>query len=177
MSAILHNHRTYKITKTLSPPTPWETKFLTMVFDHGLRPWFEPQGFLLLPDRDSASRSVWSEIKGSPNTNAQQTDSPTSSRPGLRLLCQNAASNGWSIQHIDFKTAFLQGETFAPDRDVVCQLPPEAGKPWYLAARLKKPAYGMNDAPRKWWHRLDAAIQSHGTVSSKSRQMHLRVLL
>ena len=60
---------------------------------------------------------------------AQQTDSPTSTRPGLRLLCQNAAA-----------------------RDVVCQLPPEAGKPWYLAARLKKPAYGMNDAPRKWWN-------------------------
>ena len=86
---------------------------------------------------------------------AQQTDSPTSTRPGLRLLCQNAASNGWSIRHIDLKTAFLQGESYAPDRDVVCQLPPEAGKPWYLAARLKKPAYGMNDAPRKWWNRLD----------------------
>ena len=81
---------------------------------------------------------------------AQQTDSPTSTRPGLRLLCQNAASNGWSIRHIDLKTAFLQGESYTPDRDVVCQLPPEAGKPWYLAARLKKPAYGMNDAPRKW---------------------------
>ena len=76
---------------------------------------------------------------------AQQTDSPTSTRPGLRLLCQNAASNGWSIRHIDLKTAFLQGESCARDRDVVCQLPPEAGKPWYLAARLKKPAYGVND--------------------------------
>ena len=49
---------------------------------------------------------------------AQQTDSPTSTRvtrPGLRLLCQNAASDGWSIQHIDLKTPFLQGETYAPD--------------------------------------------------------------
>ena len=67
--------------------------------------------------------------------------------------CQTSASNGWSIQHIDLKTAFLQGETYAPDRDVVCQLPPKAGKLWYLAARLKKPACGMNDAPRinKFW--------------------------
>ena len=40
---------------------------------------------------------------------AQQTDSPTSTRPGLRLLCQNVASNGWSIRHIDLQTAFLQG--------------------------------------------------------------------
>ena len=47
---------------------------------------------------------------------------------GLRLLCQNAASNDWSIRHIDLKTVFLQGESYASDRDVVCQLPPEAGK-------------------------------------------------
>ena len=99
---------------------------------------------------------------------AQQTDSPTSTRPGLRLLCQNAASNGWSIRHIDLKTAFLQGESYAPDRDVVCQLPPEAGKPWYLAARLKKPAYGMNDAPRKWWNRLDAAVKTMGLLPARA---------
>ena len=99
---------------------------------------------------------------------AQQTDSPTSTRPGLRLLCQNAASNGWSIRHIDLKTAFLQGESYAPDGDVVCQLPPEAGKPWYLAARLKKPAYGMNDAPRKWWNRLDAAVKAMGLLPARA---------
>ena len=99
---------------------------------------------------------------------AQQTDSPTSTRPGLRLLCQDAASNGWSIRHIDLKTAFLQGESYAPDRDVVCQLPPEAGKPLYLAARLKKPAYGMNDAPRKWWNRLDAAVKTMGLLPARA---------
>ena len=92
------------------------------------------------------------------------TDSPTSTRPGLRLLCQNAASNGWSIRHIDLKPAFLQGETYTPDRNVVCQLPPETGKPCHLAARLKKPAYGVSDAPRKWWNRLDAAVKTMGLL-------------
>ena len=29
-----------------------------------------------------------------------------------------------------------------------------------MAARLKKPAYGMNEAPRKWWNRLDAAVKT-----------------
>ena len=106
---------------------------------------------------------------------AQPTDSPTSTRPGLRLLCRNAASNGWSFRHIDLKTAFLQGESYAPDRDVVCQLPPEAGTPWYLATQLKKPAYGMN-APRKWWNRLDAAVKAIGLLPCESRPMHLRFL-
>ena len=32
------------------------------------------------------------------------------------------------------------------NRDVVCQLPPEAGHPPCIAARLKKPASGISDA-------------------------------
>ena len=32
------------------------------------------------------------------------------------------------------------------NRDVVGQLPLEAGHPPYIVSRLKKPAYGMNDA-------------------------------
>ena len=40
------------------------------------------------------------------------------------------------------------------------QSPPEAGHPLYIAARAKKPAYGMNDAPQRWWHILDKALCS-----------------
>ena len=46
----------------------------------------------------------------------------------------------------------------------MCQLPPEAGHPPKIAARLKKPAYGMNDAPRRWWSILDKAVCSCGMV-------------
>jgi len=57
---------------------------------------------------------------------------------------------------------FLQGEEYDLHRDVVFQLPPEAGyKPW-IAARLKKPAYGMNDAPRRWWNKIDTALRNYG---------------
>ena len=80
-----------------------------------------------------------------------QTDSPTSTRPGFRLQCQIAANNDWDLTHIDLKTAFLQGEAYDETRDVICQLPKEAGHPPWIAARLKKPAYGLNDAPRRWW--------------------------
>ena len=57
-----------------------------------------------------------------------------------------AASQGWNLLHVDLKTAFLQRQSGDVNRDVVCQLPPEAGHPPYIAARLKKPAYGMNGA-------------------------------
>ena len=77
-----------------------------------------------------------------------QTDSPASTRPGFRMSCQMAASQGCNLFHIDLKTTFRQGQSYDVNRDVVCQLPPERGHPPYIAAILKKPAYGMNDAPQ-----------------------------
>jgi len=97
-----------------------------------------------------------------------QTDSPTSTRPGFRLQCQAAASNQWDLLHIDLKTAFLQGDTFSGQREVVCQLPPEAGLPPYMAARLKRAAYGLNDAPRLWWNKLDAKLRNYGFVPTRA---------
>lgn len=93
-----------------------------------------------------------------------QTDSPKSTRPGFRLQCQAAANADWDITHIDLKTAFLQGDYFQGRRDIVCQLPPEAGYPAYMGARLKRAAYGLNDAPRLWWNRLDQALRGYGLV-------------
>ena len=98
----------------------------------------------------------------------QQTDSPTGTRPGFRLVCQLAASESWHVGHIDLKTAFLQGEDYDVSRDVVCQLPPEAGLPHYMAARLKKAAYGMNDAPRRWWNRLVKSLRQYGLVPTRA---------
>ena len=60
---------------------------------------------------------------------------------------QMAASKGWDLLHIDLKTAFLRGHSYDVNRDVVCQLLPEAGHPPYIASGLKKPAKSMNDAP------------------------------
>ena len=62
------------------------------------------------------------------------------------MSCQMATSKSWNIFYIDLLTAFLQGHSNNVNRDVVCQLPPEAGHPPYIVARLKEPAYGMNDA-------------------------------
>ena len=98
----------------------------------------------------------------------QQTDSPTATRPGFRLACQLAATNQWDVGHIDLKTAFLQGEEYDAARDVICQLPPEAGLPSYIGARLKKPAYGMNDAPRRWWNRIDGSLINDGMAPTRA---------
>ena len=50
----------------------------------------------------------------------QETDSPASTRTGFRMSCQTAASKSWNIFDIDLKTAFLQGQSYCVNRDVVC---------------------------------------------------------
>ena len=75
-----------------------------------------------------------------------------------------AASKSWDLFHIHLKTPFLRGQSYDVNRDVVCQLPPEAGHPPHTTARLKKPANGMNDAPRRWWNILDKALRNYGMV-------------
>merc|ERR1711953_211796 len=100
--------------------------------------------------------------------NTIQTDSPTATRPGFRLTCQVAANNYWDLCHIDLKTAFLQGDKFDASRDVVCQMPPEAGyKPWF-GGRLVRSAYGLKDAPRLWWNRLDKTFRTLGMTPTRA---------
>ena len=91
------------------------------------------------------------------------TDSPASTRPGFRTSCQIAANKGWDLFHLDLKTVFLQRQSYDVNRDVVCQLPPEAGHPPKIAARLKK-----LDAPRRWWNILDKALRSYGMLPTRA---------
>ena len=98
----------------------------------------------------------------------QQTDSPAASRPGFRLAASAAANNRWDLFHMDLKTAFLQGESYDDSRKVICELPKEAGHPWYMVAVMKKPAYGLNDAPRRWWNIIDEALRSYGCVPTRA---------
>ena len=36
----------------------------------------------------------------------------------------------------------------------------------HIGARVKKPAYGLNDAPRAWWNILGSAPRSYGLAAS-----------
>ena len=72
---------------------------------------------------------------------------------------QVEAGKGWDPFHIDLKTGLFRGQSYDVNRGFVCQLPPPAAShPPYVAARLKILAYGMNDAPRRWWNILDKAL-------------------
>ena len=42
------------------------------------------------------------------------------------------------------------------------------GYPPQIGARMKKPAYGLNDAPRRWWNILDSALRSYRLVPTRA---------
>ena len=93
----------------------------------------------------------------------QQTDSPTATGYGFRLVAQCAANNFWDLFHLDLKTAFLQGEHYdLESRSVVIQLPHDIGLPPWMVGVCLRPFYGLNDAARRWWNRLDKFLRSIG---------------
>ena len=51
---------------------------------------------------------------------------------------------------------------------MLCQVPPEAGHPPHTAVRLKEPAYGINDAPGRWWNVLDKALCTCGMIPTRT---------
>lgn len=93
-----------------------------------------------------------------------KTDNPTTTRPSFRVMCQQE----WRCTHIELNMACLQTEPGVADCDVVCKRPAEAGTPSCMCARLNNPAYGLNDAPRKWWDRVDTSLRSCGVIQSPS---------
>ena len=84
------------------------------------------------------------------------------------MTCQLAANQQCEIVHVELETTCLQGESYDIYRNVICQLPPEAGYPAHTGARLKRPAYGLNDAPRRWWNRLDTSWRSYGIIPTRA---------
>ena len=98
-----------------------------------------------------------------------QTDSPTATRYGFRVASRHAASMYWDLLHLDLKTAFLQGETCDLDRRVIhVQLPTDIGLPPYLVGLCIRSVYGLADALRRWWNRLDKFLISLGIQPTRA---------
>lgn len=82
---------------------------------------------------------------------------PVAQLESVRLLSALAASEGWTVHHMDVKSAFLNGvlkeEVYVaqPQGFVVSG---EEGK----VLRLVKALYGLRQAPRAWYAKLDASL-------------------
>jgi hypothetical protein len=85
----------------------------------------------------------------------------------IRLLLALAANQNWEVHHMDVKSAFLNGDL---TEEVYVTQPPGfvAAGSENKVLRLKKALYGLHQAPRAWYQKLDESLTSVGFLSYPS---------
>lgn len=90
---------------------------------------------------------------------------PVARIESVRLLIALAAQEGWSVHHMDVKSAFLNGEL---KKEVYVRQPlsfvVEGQEEKVL--RLSKALYGLRQAPRAWNAKLDQTLRALGFDNS-----------
>ena len=103
--------------------------------------------------------------------NNLRTDSPTISRQALRVVLLAVVTNKWVLQSLDVLAAFLQSNEI--ERNVYIK-PPKEMCPDQLLWKLKRPLYGLKDAPREWYKRLTQEIKRlGGKLSAYDKALYL----
>jgi len=90
--------------------------------------------------------------------------SPTVGRATLRVVFALMTDHGWVPRSVDVRTAFLQGLPLDRVKPVYVRPPPQAHVPDGLLWELRKCAYGLTDAPRRWYEAVVALLLSLGYV-------------
>ena len=90
------------------------------------------------------------------------SDSPTVLRESNKLFTAVAANESFEIASIDIRAAFLQSKELK--RDVYLVPPKDIAKPGILW-KLKKPLYGLNDASRRFWLRVQDVFRNENLKS------------
>ena len=100
-------------------------------------------------------------------------DSPIASKINQRLFLAKAVEKGWKAFSLDVSAAFLQGDRI--DRRVYVIPPkefvstrPKRQEP--ILWKLIRPLYGLTDASRKWYCRMDKELTKLGCRRSKYDQ-------
>ncbi|CAI7921217.1 unnamed protein product [Closterium sp. NIES-53] len=93
------------------------------------------------------------------------TFSPTPKMTTLRVLLHVAAQRDYELHSLDFSTAFLQGSLH---EEIWLRRPPgftgsfPAGTQW----SLRRPVYGLRQAPREWHYTLKTTLAALGFAPS-----------
>ncbi|CAI7817195.1 unnamed protein product [Closterium sp. NIES-54] len=102
-----------------------------------------------------------------------QTFSPTPKMITLRVLLHVAAQRDYELHSLDFSTAFLQGSLH---EEIWLRRPPgftgsfPAGTQW----SLRRPVYGLRQAPREWHDTLRTTIAALGFTPTADPSLFLR---
>lgn len=77
----------------------------------------------------------------------------------VKILLALAAKSSWEVHHLDVKTAFLNGDI---KEDVYVSQPEgfEVAGQEQMVYKLLKALYGLGQAPRAWYEKLNACLSS-----------------
>ena len=94
---------------------------------------------------------------------------PTLTRLSRHTLLSLAANLGWGAATGDISTAFLQGKEHSTARTLWIRLPADARKMLGITEpsvvmKLRKPMYGLVDAPRAWYCEATERLERLGFV-------------
>ncbi|CAI7849446.1 unnamed protein product [Closterium sp. NIES-54] len=94
-----------------------------------------------------------------------QTFSPTPKMTTLRVLLHLAAQRDYELHSLDFSTAFLLGSLH---EEIWLRRPPgfTGTFPAGTQGSLRRPVYGLRQAPREWHNTLRTTLAALGFVSS-----------
>ncbi|CAI7823067.1 unnamed protein product, partial [Closterium sp. NIES-53] len=94
-----------------------------------------------------------------------QTFSPTPKMTTLRVLLHVAAQRDYELHSLDFSTAFLQGSLH---EEIWLRHPPgfTGSFPPGIQWRLRRPVYGLRQAPREWHDTLRTTLAALGFAPS-----------
>jgi hypothetical protein len=92
---------------------------------------------------------------------------PVVKQTTMRLMLTVAGSMGYNVEHLDIKTAFLNGDL---DETIYMKQPVGYTKTGqeHLVCKLRRSLYGLKQAARSWNLKIDGVIKKLGFISSKS---------
>jgi hypothetical protein len=97
-----------------------------------------------------------------------ETFAPVARMPSLRAVLAIAAAQDLEIHQMDVKTAFLHGDL---EEDIYMEQPPgfvAPGSQANLVCKLNRSLYGLRQAGRAWYKKIDAALNDLGLKPTMS---------
>ena len=94
-----------------------------------------------------------------------ETFAPVAKMDSISLVFAMTASKGWQVHHMDVKSALLHGEIH---EEIYIYDPEGFQEDHSLVCRLKISLYGLRQAPRAWYAKMDAFLLSIGFTRCKS---------